>query len=299
MTESECSVSSCAGTNASNNTSSYELPPTQRARPLPVGKVSKESNKRTKSRRKDDDTPRSFRRVMAAAHGKKSRSGLDDGTGDKPKKNEVAPEKPKIRPGEDLRDFAARVDAALPVSGLTKKTIVKDGKDEQGVKVWRTRKEIKMHRLYDQWRAEDRKVKERREEELELEAERDLENDAAGITTSSFNMKDWEVEAGGKKKKGKKRGGNDDDDPWLQLKKKRGEAKVGLHDVAQAPPELNKKKMRQLTVKDGAGVDVDGIPKAAGSLKRREELQAERNAVLEAYRKIREHEQAKLNGSGS
>ena len=258
--------------------------------------ASKGLNKRKNSRHNNNDIPRAFRRVMAAAQGKKFRSGLDDGTVGKPKKNENAPEGPKIRPGEDLRDFAARVDAALPVSGLTKKTIVKDGKDEQGVKVWRTRKEIKMHRLYDQWRAEDRKVKEQREEELELEAERDLENDAAGITSSAF-MKDWEVEGSGKKKKLKKRRGNDDDDPWLELKKKRAEAKVGLHDVALAPPELNKQKSRQLKVKDGAGVDVDGIPKAAGSLRRREELQLERKAVLEAYRKIREHEQAKLRGS--
>lgn len=234
---------------------------------------------------------------MAAAHGKKFRSGLDDGTHGKRTKNQVAPEAPKIRPGEDLRAFATRVDAALPVSGLTKKTIVKDGKDEQGMKVWRTRKEIKMHRLYDQWRAEDRKAKERREEELELEAERELENDAAGITSSSAFMKDLEQDGSGTKKKRKKRRGNDNDDPWLELKKKRAEVKVGLHDVAQAPPELHRKKFRQLKVKDGAGVDVDGIPKAAGSLRRREELQRERDQVLEAYRKIRDHEQAKLTGS--
>jgi hypothetical protein len=260
--------------------------------------------KRTKSRNSNDDTPRAFRRLMAAAQGKKLRSGLDDGTdGNKPNKNEPAPDAPKIRPGEDLRAFAARVDASLPVSGLTRKTAVKDGKDEQGVKVWRTRKELKMHRLYDQWRAEDRKAKERREGELELEAEKELENDAAGITSSAAAriLQDFEGdEAGKKKKKGKGKKGrssDDDDDPWLELKKKRGEAKIGLHDVAQAPPELNKKKSRQLKVTDGAGVDVEGIPKAAGSLRRREELQKERNDVLEAYRKIREHEQAKLTGS--
>lgn len=235
---------------------------------------------------------------MAAAQGKKFRSGLDDGNNGKKTKLESASEAPRIRPGEDLREFASRVDAALPVSGLTKKTVVKDGKDEQGLKVYRTRKERKMHKLYEQWRAEERKIQEQREEELEEEAERELENDAAGITTSSSAfMRDQEQGSGGGKKKKKRRGKDDDDDPWLELKKKRAEAKVGLHDVAQAPPQLNKKTSRQLQVQQGAAVDVDSIPKAAGSLRRREELQAQRQDVLEAYRKIREHEQAKLVGS--
>merc|ERR1712025_629414 len=145
-----------------------------------------------------------------------------------------------------------------------------------GNKVWRTRKELKMHRLYDQWRAE----------ELELEAEKELENDGEGITSSSF-MKTLD-EAGehkGSRRKGKKgRAKEKEEDPWAALKKNRAEAKIGLHDVALAPPELNKKKERQLQVKEGAMADVEGIPKAAGSLRRREELQAERDAVLEAYR---------------
>lgn len=238
---------------------------------------------------------------MAVAGGKKIRSGLDDGQNHKTKtpkapqsEQQSATEVPRIRPGEDLRAFAARVDAALPVSGLTRKTIVKDGKDEQGLKVYKTRKERKMHKLYDQWRAEEAKIQERREEELELEAERDLENDGAGVITASYL--DDDQGAGGRKKKKKGRGNLDDDDPWAQLKKKRGEAKVGLHDTAQAPPELNKSKARQLKVQGGATVDVDSIPKAAGSLRRREELQEARDEVLEAYRKIREHEQAKLTG---
>lgn len=244
---------------------------------------------------------------MAAASGQKMRSGLDDGQApaknkkkkgkkDAAKTAETEPattEVPTIRPGEDLRAFAARVDAAIPVSGLTRKTIVKDGKDEQGLKVWRTRKERKMHKLYDQWHAEERKIQELREDELEKEAERELENDGEGITNAKF-WQDSEPGTGKKKKKGR---GAADDDPWAILKKKRGEAKVGLHDTAQAPPELNKSKSRQLKMVHGGGTaDVEGVPKAAGSLRRREELQAERNDVLEAYRKIREHEQAKLSG---
>lgn len=290
---------------------SHDLPPSQRARALPVGKsaknkaansVSEPKNRSKKQRKEENDAPRGFRRMMAAASGKKLRSGLDDGnttTGKvKANKTQEPAEAPKIRPGEDLRSFSARVDASLPISGLKQRTIIKDGKDEQGVKVWRTRKEIKMHKLFDQWRAEERKAKERREEELEEEAEKALENDGEGITSSSYMaaLDEGEEKTKGRGKK-KKRGKDADDDPWAALKKKRAEAKVGLHDVAMAPPELNKKKSRQLQLSGDAGVDVGSIPKAAGSLKRREELQAERDQVLEAYRKIREHEQAKLTGS--
>ncbi|KYK54298.1 urease accessory protein UreD [Drechmeria coniospora] len=299
----------------------YELPPTQKARSLPTlsgkGRVTAKAaskrngksnatttavttTKKPKSRSKDNDTPRAFRRLMAVAQGKKVRSGLDDGA-DKSKPSsaavDVAPEAPRIQPGEDLRSFAARVNAALPVSGLTKKTKIRDGKDEQGLKVYRTIKERKMHKLYDQWRAEERKIQEKRDEQLELEVERELENDAAGILSSTA-FKEESTEGGGKKKGRRRRGKPDEDkdeDPWLALKKRRGEVKIGLHDVAQAPPELHKKIRQPLRIGDAA-VDVDNVPKAAGSLRRREELQVARNDIIDAYRKIREHEQAKLDG---
>ncbi|PNY18316.1 Uncharacterized protein TCAP_07558 [Tolypocladium capitatum] len=288
----------------------HDLPPTQKARPLPVSSSNKgakrdpqaTTKKQRKHRNNADDAPRAFKRLMAVARGRKIRSGLDDGEKHEGKGKgkaaaaEDAPEAPRIRPGEDLRSFATRVDAALPMAGLTKKTKANDdGKDEIGLKVQRTRKERKMHKLYDQWREEERKIQEKREEELELEAERDLDNDAAGILSSSAFKGEMD-EASGKKKGRRRRGkaAEDDEDPWLQLKRKRAEAKVGLHDVAQAPPELHKKLRQQLRVGD-ATVDVDNIPKSAGSLRRREELQAVRDDVVEAYRKIREHEQAKLD----
>lgn len=228
---------------------------------------------------------------MAIAQGKRTRSGLDDGNDGKAAVKDKDAEIPKIRPGEDLRSYAVRVDAALPVSGLTKKTVIKDGKDEAGIKIYRTKKERKMHKLYDQWRAEGRKIQEKREDELELEAEKVLEKD--NITSASLAKFDEEPPT---KKKGRRKRAEVEEDPWLALKKKRAEARVGLHDTAQAPPELHKKITRQLKV-DGAAVNVDGVPKAAGSLRRREELQVVRNDVVEAYRKIREHEQAKLRKS--
>ncbi|KAI5461062.1 hypothetical protein BGZ63DRAFT_384860 [Mariannaea sp. PMI_226] len=282
-----------------DNDADFDLPPSQKARPLPV--ASKKfaapqtgSKGKKKGKRTEDDAPRAFRRLMSIASGKKVRSGLDDGRDGKKATKEVDPDAQplKIRPGEDMRSFAVRVNAALPLSGLTKKTVVQDGKDEAGMKVYRTRKERKMHKLYDQWRAEDRKIKDKKEEELEEAAERELDDDTGGMTA----LAQAELEEATSNRKKKKKGGRDadDDDPWLQLKKKRAEAKVGLHDTAQAPPELNKNLSKRLQV-GGAAVDVENIPKAAGSLRRREELQGVRADVVDAYRKIREHEQAKLS----
>lgn len=226
---------------------------------------------------------------MSVAQGKKVRSGLDDGEDTKTARQKA--EDLKIRPGEDLRAFAQRVDASLPVAGLTKKTTIKDGKDEQGFKVYRTRKERNMHKLYAQWREEERKIQEQKEEEADEEIGRELDEDptgAAAIARATLN------EATGKRARRK---GGKVDDPWEELKKKRAEAKIAVHDQAQAPPELNKNMTKQIKIKDTTA-NVGNIPKTAGSLKRREELQEARADVLEAYRKIREHEQAKLLKAG-
>ncbi|KAL7930533.1 hypothetical protein V8C35DRAFT_154041 [Trichoderma chlorosporum] len=223
----------------------FDLPPTEKARSLPVNKRNATSTseghitkKRSKSAMRNNDTPRAFKRLMAVAGGKKIRSGLDDGQLGKTsaKGTDATSEKLHIRPGENLGAFASRVDAALPVSGLTKKTITQaDGKDALGLKVYRTRKERKMHKLYDQWRAEESKIQEKREEELERIAERDLEDDAAGILTSAaFEGENTQT----KKRKGNKRKRVIDEDPWLELKKKRGEKKAKIHDVVLAPPEF-------------------------------------------------------------
>lgn len=301
--------------------SRYELPPTQRALPLssiptkpkfaksgkgskgkpkPVPATEIRLSKKQRKKNSEDDAPRAFKRLMAFTQGQKFRSGLDDGT--KGTKGKPAPaskaapvETPTIRPGEDIRSFAARVDASLPISGLSTKQVVKDGKDVNGMKVQRTRKERKMHKLYDQWRAEEAKIQDQREELKEQEEEKQMDDEAAGISVASI-FGELETEPGaksGKKKKGKRI--VDDDDPWAELKKKRGEAAVGLHDVAQAPPELHKKTSKLLKIANNATVNVGSAPKAAGSLRRREEIEENRQQVMEAYRKIREHEQRKLD----
>lgn len=298
---------------------SFDLPPSQIAKPLPAkpqkqdghrGEAQGNNLKRKRNNAQQNDTPRAFKRLMAYADGKKPRSGLDDGVipSAKSKKNNkkaataeaAAPEKetketketkkkhaiPKIKHGESMSEFASRVDAALPVGGLINKS-AKNGKDPLGLKVWRTKKERKMHKLYDEWREEERKIKEQREEELELQAEKELEDEEAGVS--------WKLNMEGAttgKKKGKRARylgevGGVEEDPWEVLKKKRGESRPGLHDVAKAPPELNLKVSKKLTVR-GAAVAVDGIPKSAGSLRRREELQEVRDDVVAQYRRLME-----------
>ncbi|KAI1425918.1 hypothetical protein F5Y12DRAFT_745273 [Xylaria sp. FL1777] len=287
--------------------STFDLPPTQIAKPLPVKPPGPKENgvrgaktkgastqpannlKRKRITTPKDDAPRAFKRLMAYAGGQKPRSGLDNG--DKPRgtkgkkqqtksaeaKAEAQPSTaaiPSIRPGERMSEFSARVDAALPLAGLVNKSM-KGNKDPLGLKVWRTHKERKMHKMYDEWREQDRKIKEKREEELELEAEKELEEEDTGV---SWKLNISSQVSGKRKKKAK------DDDPWGILTKKRGEARPGIRDVATAPPEFTVKPSKQLLVR-GAAVQVNDIPKGAGSLKRREELQTARDDIVAAYRK--------------
>jgi hypothetical protein len=299
--------------------SSINLPPTILAKPLPVSKSAnangiftselsnprRDSKKRKRNKDAADDTPKAFSRLMAFRSGQKLPNGLDDGArlsskaskkrklaaaknGDDtaPGKETPKQEMPTIRVGERMSDFAARVDAALPVSGLINKT-ARGGKDPLGLKVARTKTEKRMHRMYDEWREEDRKLKEAREEALDLAEMEALDDDG------QVKWKE-DIEAGpgsqGTKKKGSKgrkkvRGEIDDgdEDPWEQIKRNRAEAKVGLHDVVQAPPTFSrvpKEKFRTL----GARVEVDDVPKASGSLRRREELGELRKSVVEGYR---------------
>lgn len=259
---------------------------------------------------------------MAYAGGKKPRSGLDNGEepAAKSKKNKTAKtdgaaattvnteaqnkqkekekaDVPTIRPGERMSEFASRVDAALPLGGLISKS-AKNGKDPLGIKVKRTKKERRMHKLYDEWHEEERKIKEQREEELELQAEKELEDEEAGVSWKLHAPPAAAATSGKKKKKGKRAKyldevGGAEQDPWEELRKKRGESRPGLHDIAKAPPELRVKPPQKLTVR-GAAVTVDNVPKAAGSLRRREELQEVRDDIVASYRKMMEGKRPSL-----
>jgi hypothetical protein len=241
---------------------------------------------------------------MLFQQGKKLPKGLDDGV-KKPKAKKAKTEQPSLRgdgvaksdtgpsmpvlptikPGERIAEFNARVDAALPVSGLINKT-GKRGKDPLGLKVGRTYKEKKMHRMYAEWREQDAKIKEKREEARELEEMEEEGEDGQVVWKEAGSESNRKKKA--KKGKKKKVVGEIDDgeeDPWAKIKKERGEVSFALHDVVQAPPTFKQTPKEKFKVR-GARVEVENVPKASGSLRRREELGEVRRSVVEGYRQM-------------
>ena len=248
-----------------------------------------------KSKLNTDDTPKSFARLMAFhTLGKRLPSGLDDGSAEKKGKKRklndnmkttanatttepptpaLPPPPPKIQPGERLSDFAARVDQALPISGLR-------GTDKQralkvpGLKEKTTKHNKRLERMQKEWREEEARRKARREEEVEeLEDERE-ERGETGL---------WADNKRGKKRKN----ALDGEDPWKALEKTRAEAKQkNLQDVVQAPPQLKKVKSKFKDVGGGVGVDVGNVPGSVGSLRKREEMGEARREVIEGYRRM-------------
>lgn len=275
----------------------YDLPPSKKAQPLPTRKPIITNGKPaainakaplTLSKRKhasmQDDTPRAFTRLLTGY--RPPRSGLDDGNRPskkwKPSKPVVernfAPQPktlttPTIQPHEPLSSFAARVDATLPFSGLTKKGGGgKEGKERQ------TKLEKKMQKMYKEWREEDKRMKEKREEEA------DEKVDEEGI--EEVTAKTRGKRKGGKKKRRRADDRNeleDDEDPWAHIKAKQidgvgfGAGLVGLHDVVLAPPKFSKVPK---------GKENFNIGKGEGGLKRQGELTEARRSVAEGYRQM-------------
>lgn len=290
------------------------MPPSEIAKSLSTARGARENGvftsdqapKKNKLKRKNDtdDTPKAFQRLMMFQQGKKLPKGLDDGI--KPTKKQKKAENaakegktapavnekavmPTIKPGEKLSDFSARVDAALPIAGLINKS-GKNGKDPLGLKVGRTKTEKRMHRMYAEWRVEEEKIQDKRQEAREIAEEEAL--DENGKVKVSWQMDDDEATSSKKKKgKGKKKKkaigeiDDGDDDPWAVLRAKRGEAALKVSDVYQAPPTFTKIPKEKFKVR-GARVDVEDVPRAAGSLRRREELGEVRKSVVEAYREM-------------
>ncbi|KAG4427753.1 hypothetical protein IFR05_016766 [Cadophora sp. M221] len=304
---------SVSKSSSSNGIFTSELSNTRRSGGTGAG------NKKRKRKDTDDDTPKAFQRLMAFAQGKKLPKGLDDGvrvtkTEEKKRRKiaaaaaagegegevEIIVEKekekakegvnmPTIRPGERMSDFSARVDAALPVAGLINKS-VRSGKDPLGLKVGRTKTEKRMHRMYDEWRAEEARIQERRQEAMEIAEEEEEDEDGQVRWKESSTTTGTTGGGGGKKKKkgkGKKKilGEIDDgeDDPWANVGKSRGEVKAGLNDVVLAPPTFTKPPREKFKVR-GARVEVEDVPRKSGSLRRREELGGVRREVVQGYR---------------
>ncbi|KAH0536841.1 hypothetical protein FGG08_006303 [Glutinoglossum americanum] len=306
--------------------SQFELPPSTLAKPLTATKSdsksrSKSTNtltttdrKKTKSiaKRKakksgEDDTPKAFSRLLQFQKTGRYPSGLDDGTtkpfASKKRKRDNTDSKttptanqapsgtpaappilpiPTILPNEPLSHFSARVDAALPVSGLITKHPSRARSDPvPGLKVRKTKLERRMQKMYAEWRVADARIKEQRAAALE-EAEDDDDEVGYNDGLSSALTK--------KKRKSKRvrrnnASASDDEDPWAHLRATRNEPiHRSLHDVVQAPPQLTHLPKQKLK----SGALLDGVPKAAGSLRRREELGGLRRGVVEGYRALME-----------
>ena len=270
----------------------YDLPPSKTAQPLPTRKPTTTNGKplpmspKRKRTSTQGDTPRAFTRLLTGY--RPPRSGLDDGTRPSKKRKvskqgvedatappPVALPTPTIQLHEPLSSFAARVDAALPFSGLTKKGGgAKDsGRDRQ------TKIEKKMQKMYKEWREEDKRRKEKLEEEL------DENMDEEGMEELKATKKGRQK---GRKKKKKRAGGEngeevDDEDPWAHIKTKRLDdggsngGLLGLHDVVLAPPKFSKVPK---------GKENFNIGKGEGGLKRQAELTEARRSVVEGYRQM-------------
>lgn len=294
--------------------SSFDLPPNTRAKPLLVKTSqssifeSKKANiKRKRTKDASDDTPKQFARLMRWNNdGVKLPKGLDDGTDRRPIKKrkranedeesavkvvEARTEAPKILPGERLSDFAARVDQALPLSNLVSLNSRKDGKPldpalAKTLKGRPTKHNKRLLRMQKDWREEESRRKARREEKAEEDEET---NEQEGLL--------WDgVESSTSKKK--RKGGSatvaglegSDDDPWAEFTKKKTEAtkQRNLQDVVQAPPQLDHRKaIGKGRIFRDVVVDVENVPAAVGSLRKREEVASKRREVIEQYRQKR------------
>jgi vacuolar-type H+-ATPase subunit I/STV1 len=236
--------------------------------------------------------------------GVKKRSALDDGNvKTKKQKKQEAAEKDnpnhkiedqaqptpvlKIQPGESMVEFRARVDQALPLSG-----IAKSGKKVAGVSDHRvTKHERHLKRLQKGWREEEARIRDKEQEAKELAEEDQDELDAMWEDKTADLPSTHTVNGKTKKTKKQKRKllvgevDNGSEDEWEALKRKKGERK-GLHDVVSAPPTFKKVPREIFKVKNGAGAKVGNVPNSAGSLRKREELAEERKTIIDKYREL-------------
>lgn len=316
------------------------------AKPLPTRvddatakKEKKKPKKKPAEKPYKDDTPKEFSRMMNRFTKVSNPAPTDDGkkkqqqqpqqqqgrkrklaeagesndnkNDNKNKNAKKTIEVPKILPGERMSDFAARVDQALPFTGITKKSGLTstDPKDSalRGLREDRqTRHERKLKRLQQGWREDEARIREKEEEARE---ERDAKEEELNEM-----WKQWEAEAGGplpgaadRKKKGKSTAGkkkkkksgddsdveseSDDADPWAKLnRKKKAHASRPMNplETVLAPPQnlVKPREIFKVHGMRGAKADVANVPAAAGSLRRREELASERKNIVEEYRKL-------------
>lgn len=258
--------------------------------------------------------------------GRKPPKGLDDGApaSMKPKRNananntgqnpiEPGSVVPTILPCESLSAFSARVDAAIPVSGLAKPK--RNSAVELGLRQRQTKMEKRMQRIQAEWREAAAKRKEKlaeKEEEAEKENERDGGSGDGVRRIGCINSNaraEKKIKGNGKSKHRKGLAAtyeNDDvgdDEPWAVIAAKRLENSsttasglrsgglVGLHDVVLAPPKFSKvPKEKNITGNTDIGrtwhVKSPLEKHSMIGLKRQEELGEARRSVVDSYRRM-------------
>lgn len=224
-----------------------------------------------------DDTPRAFQRLT---HLTRSTNGTIFLFQDKTSVN--AKTKPshanssnakgsqiKIRGGEKLSDFGARVDQALPIADVVRKS---NKKTETYDKF---QDKMKGHKAYSSHRMRDSKAlpgnvysEDVRYSSLDLDA---------GAQVSDGNT--FKITNHTKRKRSRRAHKANLEDPWAVLETQRHKSS-GLHDVAQAPPELKSLK-RIKTSNSSGGVNF----RTKISLRRQEELKQARKTVIQNYRR--------------
>lgn len=257
--------------------------------------------------KKEDDTPRAFTRLMNLLDGWKPSRGLDNGApASKKRKRSNTHDKdqsldhnnkhtpitsiPKILPSECLSDFSARVNAAIPVAGLAKKS---KHSSELLTGERQTKLEKRMQKMYAEWREAEAK---RKEKLAEKEDELEVEKDEVGRERSDLPASTKTKKMKRKRIKGLMMNhGNEapeDDDPWSHVAAKRKEntiasaspgGLVGLHDVVLAPPKLSRLPKEKLRDKRGQNAPQKT---ATIGLKRQEELEGARRQVVDGYRRM-------------
>jgi hypothetical protein len=194
---------------------------------------------------------------------------------------------PKIQPGESMAEFSARVDAALPLAGITKTAKKIAGAPDHRV----TKHEKRLKRLQAGWREEEARIRDKEDEERELAEEDDDEAAALWEDKTADFDESVKLRPNGKKAKKKTKRKmvvgevDDSDDEWEKLQRSR-KVQKNVHDVVAAPPTFTKVPREIFKVKNGAKVVVNNVPSAVGSLRKREELGEERKTIIDTYREL-------------
>jgi len=200
------------------------------------------------------------------------------------KKPEQQQPKLQILPGESLRAFNRRVDASMPIPLKGSKTSKTSPIDPLPTSKSKSKQQA------TSTPADDPEEEDYSDYVTDSSSTYSLDShgDPRPKTFRPRAPRPPQKRTPGQKKKPKPRGPSPD--PFAILLEKRGKAKFG--ETAEAPPELRVKPKEILRAPRGVGVDVGGIPKAVGSIARREMLAEERRGVVERYREMMEGRRA-------